>query len=444
MAKNLIKRTTAALFASAVLLTAGTEYGGAALASSSISSLESRKDTLREQNERRRAEIESLGGDIDGNERRMELISEQIDGVNAELATNRELINAKEAAIGEMFMEIDKAEKSILAKEEEIELKRAEVGRLNAENKANLRRFAKLARTLYINDVSDKIPVLNGSSDWFDYYMYSDVVENIGKQSFEFMETLIASIDEQERLIGELNAEIDELNASRMALEERRAEYTRQLNELEEQRAQLEAEAREKRDYLYALTEENEELQSRIADLNADIAANNAALEALDRELEELIRAAQQNGSDRTDYGDDLMWPLDGHFGYITTYFGYDAELDRMHRGIDVGDGGIKDANVYAAQSGTVVSVSNYCGHNYAKNGSCGCGGGYGNYVVIDHGGELSTLYAHFGTIDVYEGQRVNQGDVLGQVGSTGWSLGFHLHFEVRVNGTAVDPFEYV
>ncbi len=63
--------------------------------------------------------------------------------------------------------------------------------------------------------------------------------------------------------------------------------------------------------------------------------------------------------------------------------------------------------------------------------------------MVVDHGGGISTLYAHFSGTAVYEGQTVNKGDVLGYVGQTGWATGNHLHFEVRVNGTAVDPLGY-
>lgn len=442
MTNRFINRGIAVLCTAALVLSAA--VNGITVASSSVAAIEDEIARKREENEQRRNEIEALGGDIDNNEQRMALISEQIDGVNAELAKYRELIRAKEAAIDSKFLEIDAIEKSILEKENEIGEKSAEVERLNAENKENLKRFAKLARALYISDVSDKMPILNGSSDWYDYFMYSDVVKNIGKQSYDFMKALTASIKEQEGLIGELNSEIDALNASRLALEDEKAEFTRQMDELDAERSRLETEAQEKLDYLYKLTADNEELQGRIDDLESDIAANNAALEELNNQLEERIRAEQNANPDRPEYGGDLIWPLEDRFGYISTYFGYDAELDRMHRGIDVGDTGIKGTNIYAAQSGTVTVAVDGCDHNYGRNWSCGHGGGYGNYIVIDHGGGLSTVYAHCASINVYEGQEVSQGDVIGIVGSTGYSLGFHLHFEVRENGTAVDPFGYL
>ena len=91
-----------------------------------------------------------------------------------------------------------------------------------------------------------------------------------------------------------------------------------------------------------------------------------------------------------------------------------------------------------AAASGTVIIVSTPCpGCNYG-------GSGYGNYVVIDHGDGLSTLYGHMTDVYVSNGSYVNAGDSIGTVGSTGTSTGAHLHFEVRVNGTTVSPRDYL
>jgi murein DD-endopeptidase MepM/ murein hydrolase activator NlpD len=111
---------------------------------------------------------------------------------------------------------------------------------------------------------------------------------------------------------------------------------------------------------------------------------------------------------------------------------------------MDIAGSGISGASVVASRSGTVIYVSNSCSHNYGKSSSCGCGGGYGNYVIIEHDGTYSTVYGHMASVNVSYGQKVNQGDVIGYVGSTGWSTGYHLHFEIRVNGTRVDPSGYL
>ena len=136
-----------------------------------------------------------------------------------------------------------------------------------------------------------------------------------------------------------------------------------------------------------------------------------------------------------------FAWPAPG-FSYISSYFG--SRWGRNHNGIDIGDAGIMGGSAIASQSGTVITVNNNCTHNYAKSSSCGCGGGYGNYVVISHDGTYSTLYGHLSYASVSVGDYVEQGQVIGAIGSTGFSTGAHLHFEVRVNGSPQNPSNYV
>ncbi|MBO5104627.1 MAG: peptidoglycan DD-metalloendopeptidase family protein [Ruminococcus sp.] len=136
-----------------------------------------------------------------------------------------------------------------------------------------------------------------------------------------------------------------------------------------------------------------------------------------------------------------FIWPTPG-FYYISSPFA--QRWGTMHKGIDIGDAGIMGGSICASKAGTVTYVSNSCTHNYAKTSSCGCGGGYGNYVIIQHDGTYSTLYGHMTSVSVSVGDYVQQGDVIGTVGSTGFSTGAHLHFEVRVNGVQQDPLKFV
>lgn len=91
---------------------------------------------------------------------------------------------------------------------------------------------------------------------------------------------------------------------------------------------------------------------------------------------------------------------------------------------------------------GYVIKVTNGCPHN--KPGKCGCGGGFGNYVMVSHGSGLVTLYAHCTSINVSTGQNVTKGQTIATVGSTGNSTGAHLHFSVLLNGTYVNPAPYL
>jgi murein DD-endopeptidase MepM/ murein hydrolase activator NlpD len=146
------------------------------------------------------------------------------------------------------------------------------------------------------------------------------------------------------------------------------------------------------------------------------------ALQAVSAELAARIRAAQANSTVRRGSG-ALIWPVNAP---ITSPFG--MRWGRMHEGIDLG--AAYGTPIAAAASGTVI---------YA-----GWMEGYGNLTVIDHGGGLSTAYGHQSHIAVSIGEQVAQGQIIGNVGSTGHSTGPHLHFEVRVNGAPVDPLGYL
>ena len=150
------------------------------------------------------------------------------------------------------------------------------------------------------------------------------------------------------------------------------------------------------------------------------------ALRASSAQLAAQIRAAQAANAGSRDFtpsSSGLVWPVGGS---VTSPFGW--RWGRMHEGIDIGAG--YGSPIYAAASGTVI----YCGWE----------SGYGNLVVIDHGGSLATAYGHQSSIAVSCGQPVSQGQVIGYVGSTGHSTGPHLHIEVRINGTPVDPLGYL
>ena len=151
------------------------------------------------------------------------------------------------------------------------------------------------------------------------------------------------------------------------------------------------------------------------------------ALQAASNSIAERIRAAQANrqaGSPTsTPSSAGLIWPVNGP---VTSPFGW--RWGRMHQGIDIGVG--MGTPIRAAASGTVI----YCGWE----------SGYGNLTVLDNGGNLATAYGHQSSIAVACGQQVAQGDVIGYVGCTGHCTGPHLHFEVRINGSPVDPLGYL
>jgi murein DD-endopeptidase MepM/ murein hydrolase activator NlpD len=181
-----------------------------------------------------------------------------------------------------------------------------------------------------------------------------------------------------------------------------------------------------------ALSSAREQKQQSASDLNASLKEmidEAGSLQQSSQALAAKIQAAQSSGSsaETTPSSSGLIWPVNGP---VASPFGYRclAGLCRMHEGIDIGVG--YGTAIHAAASGTVIEA--------------GWEGGYGNLTVIDHGGGLATAYGHQSSFAVSTGEHVSQGQVIGYVGCTGRCFGPHLHFEVRVNGEAVDPLGYL
>lgn len=399
-----------------------------------IAELEAKAEKLAKENEKREKEIDGLSGDIADNEYAMSLINDQIAGYNEEIDNLGDQITTMQIRIAEKEAEIENVEIKIEDKEEEIELKRENISELEQQNALNLEKFAQLVRALYMNDATDTAPILNGSDDWYDFLVYVDVVQNISQQNLDFMNELLDDIHHQEDLIQGLNDDIAQLNADKSALQDKKLILEQEASVLVDKKDEVQKISDERYEKLNEYAEYNESLEWQIKSLRSDTDEYEEQIEEINDEIESLVRRKQAELSGGYDYSSDgFRWPLDKKYQLITTYFGYDAWRGGNHYGIDIGNRGIGGSNIYAAQSGTVITAYNDSGWH----------GGYGNYVIIDHGGGLSTLYAHCYATTVKVGQEVKKGEVIGYVGTTGWSTGNHLHFETRVKGVAKDPFGY-
>jgi murein DD-endopeptidase MepM/ murein hydrolase activator NlpD len=188
------------------------------------------------------------------------------------------------------------------------------------------------------------------------------------------------------------------------------------------------------------LSSEEKELQEKIDDFQKQ-------LTTMDSEIQKMAAAASSSSTGKV-YNGELTFPcpsytrFSSYFGTRTSPGGGVGSIN--HKGVDLA--APHGSSILAAASGTVITVSNTCSHDYAKTVStkCSCGGGYGNYIMISHGDGLVTLYAHCATINVSKGQTVTAGQQIGTVGSTGYSTGNHLHFGTILNGTYVNPLPYI
>lgn len=233
-------------------------------------------------------------------------------------------------------------------------------------------------------------------------------------------------------------------------LEQEKEKIENDKRELEEKKVKAEEEKQQAQRQKTILTNKMNERQNIVSKLNAEDAALQKEKEEKSAELaqqeEEWRRLAQANGNTGGSYsGGSLDFPCKG-YTRVSSYFGSRgsplAGGSSYHKGIDLA--APKGTSITAAESGTVIAVYTGCAHNYGKSKSCGCGSGFGNYVMVSHGGGLVTVYAHCSTINVGLGSKVARGSIIATVGSTGASTGYHLHFGVLKSGTYVDPAPYI
>lgn len=237
----------------------------------------------------------------------------------------------------------------------------------------------------------------------------------------------------------------EEYKTARENTEKVKAEYEGTLQQLGEKQETLEAEKAELEAQIAAAVEVINQLENDIEAAKAEYAkaaaaeaaaqaSINAIIAQMQAEEEAARQEAAENNQQYTGTGSTAtgtyIWPCPSST-YVTSAFGMREHPlfgdERPHSGIDIaGSAGLE---VMAADSGT-VAVATYSSS-------------YGNYVTIYHSNGDYTLYAHMSSLAVTAGQNVTQGDVIGYVGSTGWATGPHLHFEIRVNGSTVDPLSY-
>jgi murein DD-endopeptidase MepM/ murein hydrolase activator NlpD len=257
----------------------------------------------------------------------------------------------------------------------------------------------------------------------FSTASYSDMLEQ-----FDFSDRIKAQDAGIAHAVGQARDEVKVVRARTRATRGRVAAVTRTIEVRTEQVRALRDTLVSQENALSSARSDKRQTASQLKASLKEMLSESDALQQVSADLTAKINAAQ--GSSPTPSrpsSSGLIWPVSGP---VVSPFGWRclAGLCRMHEGIDIGVG--YGTPIHAAAAGSVI---------YA-----GWEGGYGNLIVVDHGGGLATAYAHQSSFAVGNGTRVSQGQVIGYVGCTGRCFGPHLHFEVRVNGSAVDPLGYL
>lgn len=353
---------------------------------------------------------------------------EQINLLNNKLYAKEEEIAAKEDEIAGVELEIADTEARIADKI-------SEIAALDAQNRENIYKFGQIIRTMYINDTDDVLSVLAGSSDFYEIFVRTEIMNSADQQNLDFMNSLLADIHRLEDDQAQLEADQAQLELDKAGLEREKEDLLGERAKLDEDRKYASQLSESYNEEYNNVTAQIQNYEYRISLLDQEKKASRAEIEAYQAEIDEIIRQAQLAASGTVVYDDgEWHWPLDRKYHLITTYFGYSEFHSGNHGAIDIGNGGINGANIYAMKGGEVIVAKTTYRQGYD----------YGMYVVIDHGNGYQSLYAHCSAIYVTVGQMVSQGEVIAAVGSTGWSTGPHLHFEIRKDGSRVDPLSYV
>ncbi|MDE5861406.1 MAG: peptidoglycan DD-metalloendopeptidase family protein [Ruminococcus sp.] len=252
------------------------------------------------------------------------------------------------------------------------------------------------------------------------------------RQEQEIQEEIRRKAEEAQRLYEEQQRRKmeEEFQRKQEELIRKQEELIRQQQEEEKRRLELEEQQR---------IEQEEERRRQEEELRKQEEQNRLYLQWLEQQVPQQESVPPEIPAPETQ---SYIWPVPDYY-YVTSYYGEREGL--QHKGIDIGNAGIDGADVCAVRDGIVISVNNSCTHNYGKEDvGCGCGGNFGNYVTISHDGTYTTISAHMAYVTVSVGDYVHQGQKIGAVGSTGWSTGPHLHFELRINGIDSNPLDYI
>lgn len=309
-------------------------------------------------------------------------LSDQLEEINKSLSS----LNSKKA---EITKELDEAQEKEEKQEEALK---------------------KRLRVMYEDGAISYFSVLMSSESIFDFFYNLEIL----KQISEYDNNVLEELKETKKVIEDKKGELDTVIASVSAKQ----------SELKTAESKLKAESDKKVAYMKELESNIEEYKKKL---------EQAEIEEAKLRAEISRQMSNQKGSVPSSYdGSKFAWPAPG-ITYITSQFGYRIHpvtgKNKLHAGMDFG--APIGTDIVAAADGVVVVSGNN-------------NNGYGKYISINHGGGVATLYAHNSQLFVSAGQSVKKGQVIAKSGNTGMSTGPHLHFEVLVNGTPVDPRNYL
>jgi murein DD-endopeptidase MepM/ murein hydrolase activator NlpD len=343
-------------------------------------------------------------------------LNRQVDAYDARLGTIGGELATLQAKLADVQTKLAKTEAELARLRDRLRVKTRELHRTEAALAWQQKVFVRRVVDSYKTGDVDYIDVLLGSIDWEDLVTrFSLVRQLVGNDNL-----LVTQLEEARRAVAREKAALAQMTAAK-------AETEARLNDQKTELAALQEQVVAKQQSVLAARRAKAQTLAQVVQTRKGYEQQERELLAESHQLQAIITGSSGSG---TVHGTGrLAWPVSGP---VVSGFGWRIHpifhTRKFHTGIDIAVP--YGTAIHAADSGTII---------YAAGMS-----GYGNVIVVDHGGGLSTLYAHQSGFAVGMGAGVTRGQVIGYVGMTGYTTGPHLHFEVRVDGAPVDPLGYL
>ena len=401
-------------------------------AEDSISDLEQQLQQLEQENQKYQKILDDTKSDIAEKEEYKSALVSKVQVLDEKIAVTREKISSLNDDIKEKQDAYDK-------------------GLSEVEDQFDA--LANRLRILYMSGNATDLEIIFGAKDFSDLIDKMELVKSLANSDKELISEIQTKLDELSTKKEALEADKKDLETQQASLKSDQDEFNKLISDNDEILKNLYASNSEAQNSLESAALQSDEIEAKISQYYAaqKAAAEHAAQasqssssssssSSISSSSGSSSSGSSSSGSSSVivPSGSGFAWPTPGFVSLSSEWF-EDREVYN-HGGIDIAGAGIMGTPVVAAADGTVVATNSSCTHNWGKSYSCGCGGGYGNYVMISHAGGKMTVYGHLTSLTVSSGQSVSRGQVIGYVGSTGNSTGPHLHYECRLNGVRYNP----
>ncbi len=398
--------------------------------------LEDEIKAIQQQIDGNKEKIAQLKKKADSQQQYIDELQTQVDSIQNKITLMNKGIAEVQSEIDEVDADISDLENQIKKLEDNIKKLDNEIIKKQQEIAQTYTRLGQRIRALYLAGPTSDLEMIL-SSDTFEYETFLTQVEllnRISQHDNNLVLSIKQGIEDIKKMQEDIKQTIQKRDADKKILEQKKTQLSekrakqvkaRQAVQVEENKVQ--ADMNEILGYVSGLNSTSAQYKR----INESAART---IQEYERRIVELLRDDSSTGSGTVSSG--MIWPVQYRNTYISSSYKMRTlnGVTKQHNGIDICvSGGTYGKTISASAAGKVIAAY-----------KSGYNGGYGLYVVIDHGNGVQTYYCHCSYVSVSVGQTVSKGQSIARIGDTGYSFGAHLHFGVLVNGSWVNPLRYV